>query len=119
MPKLNLFIRSDQTSEGPMGVGTTYEDRGWMGTYRGEVVEFSAPTRVAFRENLRWMGVPVAKARATHQLLETPAGTEIHHVGEGQFFGMFKVMTPVGSWMARGERNRTLDALKQSLEGGK
>jgi hypothetical protein len=103
MPKLDLFIRSDQTSEGPMGVGTTYDDRGWMGTYRGEVVEFSAPTQVAFREILRWMGVRVAEARATYQLLDTSAGTEVHHAGEGQFFGMFRVMTPVGSWIARRE----------------
>ena len=119
MPKLDLFIRSDQISPGPMGVGTTYFDKVWMGTYRGEVVEFSAPTRVAFREILRWMGVRVAEARATYQLHETPAGTEVHHVGEGQFFGAFRVMTPLGAWIAGGERKRTIGALKESLEGGK
>ena len=51
MPKLGVFITSNQTSEGPVGVGTTYYDKGWMGSFVGEIVEFHAPTRVAFRRS--------------------------------------------------------------------
>ena len=40
MPKLGIFVRCGQTSEGPVGEGTTYYDRGRMGTFRGEIVEF-------------------------------------------------------------------------------
>lgn len=116
MPKLDLFIRSGQSSDGPMGVGTTYFDKGWMGTYRGEVVEFDAPAKVVFREDLRYLGVRVAEAIASYRLVSTDAGTDVHHTGEGQFFGVFRVMEPAGAWFARGERKRTLNALKESLE---
>jgi uncharacterized protein YndB with AHSA1/START domain len=118
MPNLDLFIRSGQTSEEPMRVGTTYYDKGWMGTYHGEVVEFRPPTRVVFRETLRWLGVRVAEARPIYELVSTGAGTEVHHIGEGKFFGIFQVMNPMGAWLARGERKRTVEALKQSLEQG-
>jgi uncharacterized protein YndB with AHSA1/START domain len=118
MPRRGLFIRSDVTSEGPMGVGTTYYDKNWMGTFRGEVVKFCPPTTVAFRETLRWLGMRVMEARPAYQLVATGAGTEVHHVGEGEFCGIFRLMAPLGGWMARGERKRTVRALKQALEQG-
>jgi uncharacterized protein YndB with AHSA1/START domain len=118
MPKVGVFIRSSQTSEGPVDVGTTYYDKGWMGTFVGEIVEFHAPTRVAFRERLRWLGVTVMEARPEYELVSTQTGTEIHHTAYGRLFGIFKVLEPVVAWMARGERGRTVHALKDSLERG-
>lgn len=119
MPRRDLFIRADVTSKGPMGVGTTYYDRTWMGTFRGEVVAFHAPTTVEFRETLRWLGMRVMEARPRYQLVATDAGTEVHHVGEGEFYGIFRIMNPVGAWIARGERKRTVRALAQALEQGR
>ena len=116
MPKLGVFIRSSQTSEGPVGVGTTYYDKGWMGTFFGEIEEFHAPTTVAFREKLRWLGVPVMEARARYEMVPTRTGTEVHHIADGRLFGIFNIMHPVVAWMARGERGRTVHALKDSLE---
>jgi len=116
MPRRDLFRRTDVTSEGPMGVGTTYYDKTWMGTFHGEVVTFRAPTTVGFRETLRWLGMRVMEARPTYELVATEAGTEVHHVGEGEFCGIFRLMGPVGAWMARGERKRTARALRQALE---
>ena len=116
MPKRGVFIRSDQTSAGPVGLGTTYDDPGWMGTFRGAVSEFRPPTRVAFRETLRWLGVPVMEASPAYELTATPTGTRVHHTAEGRLFGIFRVMTPLVAWMARGERARTVRALKASLE---
>ena len=116
MPKRGVFIRSGQTSEGPVGVGTTYYDKGWMGTFLGEIVEFHAPTRVAFKEKLQWLGVSVMEARPEYRLVSTQTGTEVHHTAEGQLFGIFNVMKPVVAWMARAERSRTVRALKDSLE---
>jgi hypothetical protein len=117
MPKLDVFIRSGLTSEGPVGVGTTYYDKGLMGTFVGEITEFSAPTRVAFTEKLRWLGVTVMEARPAYELTSTQTGTQVHHTAEGRLFGIFSVMQPVVAWIARGERMRTLQALKASLEG--
>jgi uncharacterized protein YndB with AHSA1/START domain len=115
MPKLDVFITSSQTSEGPVGVGTTYYDKGWMGTFVGEIEEFDAPTSVAFKEKLRWLGAAVMEARAKYELVATPAGTEVHHTADGRLFGIFNIMQPLVAWMARGERWRTLHALKDSL----
>jgi uncharacterized protein YndB with AHSA1/START domain len=118
MPKLGVFIRSGETSRGPVGVGTTYYDKGWMGTFVGEIEEFQEPTRVAFKETLRWLGVTVMEARPEYELVPTQAGTEVHHTAVGRLFGIFNVMKPVVAWMARGERKRTVHALKESLEQG-
>jgi hypothetical protein len=119
MPRIGVFIKSGQISEGPVGVGTTYYDKGWMGTWLGEIVECHAPTRVAFEEKLRWLGVTVMEARPAYALVSTQAGTEVHHTAEGRLFGIFNVMKPVMAWMARGERTRTVRALKNSLEQGR
>jgi uncharacterized protein YndB with AHSA1/START domain len=119
MPRLGVFISSGQTSEDPVGAGTTYYDRGWMGTFLGEIAEFHAPTRVTFKEKLRWLGVTVMEARPQYELVSTHSGTEVHHTAEGELFGVFNVMKPAVAWMARGERGRTLRALKHSLESGR
>jgi uncharacterized protein YndB with AHSA1/START domain len=116
MRKLGIFVRSEQTSEGPVAMGTTYYDKGRMGTFRGEVVEFQVPTKVVFRETVRWLGLPVMEARPGYELVSTDTGTEVHHTAEGQLFGPFKVMKPMVALMARGERARTVRALKASLE---
>jgi hypothetical protein len=58
----------------------------------------------------------VMEARPRYELVATHSGTEVHHRAEGELFGIFKVMKPAVAWMARGERRRTLCALKQSLE---
>jgi uncharacterized protein YndB with AHSA1/START domain len=119
MPRLGVFIKSGRTSEGPVGVGATYYDRGWMGTFLGEIVAFHAPTRVAFKERLKWLGVTIMEARPQYELVATQTGTEVHHMAEGRLFGIFNVMTPLVAWMARSERGRTVRALKDSLEQGR
>src|SRR5438105_2568455 len=115
MRKKGIFLSAGQTSEGPVAVGTTYYDKGWMGTFRGEVVELEAPTKVVFRQKVRWLGLPVMEARPGYELVSTPTGTEVHHTAEGRLFGPFKAMKPMVALMARGERARTVHALKDSL----
>jgi uncharacterized protein YndB with AHSA1/START domain len=119
MPRFGIFLESGQTSEGPVGEGTTYYDRGLMGTFRGEIVEFSSPRRVAFRETLRWLGVEVMEVRPAYDLVSTQTGTEVRHTAEGRLFGIFGLMEPVVARVARGERKRTLESLKRSLEKGR
>jgi hypothetical protein len=50
------------------------------------------------------------------ELVSTRTGTEVHHVADGRLFGIFNIMQPLVAWMARGERERTVHALKDSLE---
>ena len=116
MPKWGIFVMSEQTSDGPVGKGTTFYDKGRMGTFRGEVSDFERPTKVAFRETLRWLGMRVMEGRPRYQLEAVDGGTNVHHVSEGQLYGIFKLMQPMAAVMARGERKRTVNALKKSLE---
>jgi hypothetical protein len=102
-----------------VGEGTTYYDRGRMGTFRGEIAEFRAPTRVAFRKSLRWLGVEVMEARPAYELVRTQSGTKVRHRAEGRLFGIFGLMEPVVARVARGERRRTVEGLKASLEQGR
>ena len=67
MPRSGVFRSSRQTSAGPMAAGTTFIDRGRMGTFAGDVVEFAPPSRVVYRERLRWLGRPALEARIRYE----------------------------------------------------
>jgi hypothetical protein len=98
-----------------MEKGTTYFDATRMGTYHGEVTEFERPSRIGFRETLRWFGSPM-EARPEYFLEADHERTIIHHVAVGELFGWTRVMKPAAALMARSERTRTLKSLRRSLE---
>jgi uncharacterized protein YndB with AHSA1/START domain len=116
MPKSGIFIKSGQTSAGPVDKGTTFYDKGRMGTFKGEISDFERPTKIAFRESVRWLGMKGMEARPSYRLEAVDGGTRVHHVSEGQFYGMFNLMQPMAAVIGRGERKRVLNALKKSLE---
>ena len=116
MHRTGMFRRCDQTSDGPLGKGTLYLDATRMGTYRGEVTSFERPSRIGFRETLRWFGSAVAEARPEYFLEADQERTIVHHVAEGELFGWMRLMKPAAALMANSERARTLESLKRSLE---
>ena len=116
MPRSGVFRSSRQTSAGPMAAGTTFIDRGRMGTFAGDVVEFAPPSRVVYRERLRWLGRPVLEARIRYEFRATPGGTAVHHVAESELRGFFRIMRPMVKMIGPGERKRTLGGLKRALE---
>jgi uncharacterized protein YndB with AHSA1/START domain len=116
MHRTGLFRRSGLTSDAPVGVGSTYFDSTWMGTFEGEVTEFMPPSRLAFRETLHWFGSGVSQARPEYFLDEQADATVVHHVAVGELFGWMRFMKPAAALMARVERTRTLQSLKRSLE---
>ena len=116
MHRTGLFRRSGQASEGPLGLGTAYFDATRMGTFRGEVTDYESPTRIGFRESLRWFGSDLMEARPQFILAAAGDKTIVHHVAEGELFGMMRLMKPVASLMARSERSRTVESLRRSLE---
>lgn len=117
LPGSMVFTTCRQTSEGPVVAGTTYEDVTKLGTLRGEVSELAAPMRVVFRETLRWLGRPIMEARMEYALRLDGAGrAEVHHIADGELRGVLGLAEPVLGIVARRERQRTIDALKRSLE---
>ena len=42
--------------------------------------------------------------------------TIVHHVAEGELFGIMRSMKPVAALLARSERARTVESLRRSLE---
>ncbi len=117
MRRTGLFRRSGQTSDGPLGLGTTYFDATRMGTFRGEVSDYDPPARIGFRETLRWFGSDLMEARPVFVLVEADRDkTIVHHVAEGELFGMMRLMKPVAALLARSERARTVESLRRSLE---
>jgi uncharacterized protein YndB with AHSA1/START domain len=116
MRRTGLFRRSGQTSDGPLGLGTGYFDATRMGTFRGEVTDYEPPARIGFRETLRWFGSDLMEARPAYTLEEDGNKTMVHHVAEGELFGMMRLMKPVAALLARSERSRTVESLRRSLE---
>lgn len=118
MHRTGLFRRSGQTSDGPRGSGTAYVDATRMGSFRGQITDYQPPSRIGFRETLRWFGSDVMEARPEY-LLETDRGrTIVHHIAEGELFGLMRLMKPVAALLARSERTRTIKSLRRTLESG-
>jgi len=116
MHRTGLFRRSELTSEAPVREGTTYFDATRMGTFEGEVTEYAPPSRIAFRETLRWFGTAMSQARPEYFLEGNDDATVVHHVAVGELYGWMRFMRPAAAWMANRERTRTLNSLKRSLE---
>ena len=116
MPHTGVFRTCSDISEGPVRLGTTYLDRGRMGSFHGVVSEFERPSRVTYKETLRWFGSPVVVGRIEYALSPDPRGTAVHHVAESELRGIFRLMRPMVAVIGRGERQRTVAALKRSLE---
>jgi uncharacterized protein YndB with AHSA1/START domain len=119
LSKRGTFARSWQTSEGPVGLGTTYFDKSKMGTSPGEITEFQRPTNVAFHQRLNWLGMLGMEAQFGYVLESNDSGTKVHVESEVQLYGMFKLMKPMVAMMGRWERNRIINALKKYLESQK
>ena len=118
MHRTGLFRRSRLATDGPRGPGTAYFDATRMGTFRGRITDYQPPSRIGFRETLRWFGSDVMEASPEYLLEADGDRTIVHHVAEGELFGLMRLMKPVAALLARSERTRTVKSLRRSLESG-
>jgi len=118
MRRTGLFRRSGQTSAGPPAAGTAYFDATRMGTFRGQITDYRPPSRIGFRETLRWFGSDLMEARPEYFLTADGNKTIVHHVAEGELFNLMRLMKQVAARLARSERTRTIESLRRSLESG-
>jgi uncharacterized protein YndB with AHSA1/START domain len=116
MHRTGLFRRSGKTSDGPLGRGTAYFDATRIGTFRGEVSTYEPPARIGFRETLHLFGSDQMEARPEFFLEADGDKTIVHHVAEGELFGMMRLMKPAAALLARSERARTVKSLRRSME---
>ena len=116
MHRTGLFRRSGQTSDALRGSGTAYFDATRMGTFRGRITEYQPPSRIGFRGTLRWFGSDLMEARPEYLLEADGDKTTVHHIAEGELFGLMRLMKPVAALLARSERTRTVNSLRRSLE---
>lgn len=120
MPDTGLFVSCTKDSEGPVGAGTAYTDKTRLGTIHGDVSAFERPTKVVFHYTARLLGMTVMEGWPGYWLeREGAAATRVHHRAEGRLYGPFRLLRPLVQRMARRERQRTVDALKASLEAGR
>ena len=87
-----------------------------MGTFRGQITDYQPPLRIGFRETLRRFGSDLMEARPEYRLEADRDRTIVHHVAEGELFGVMRLMKPVAALLARSERTRTVESLRRSLE---
>ena len=86
-----------------------------MGTFRGQITDYQPPSRIGFRETLRFFGSDLMEARPEYFLEADRDRTIVHHVAEGELFGLMRLMKPVAALLARSERTRTVESLRRSL----
>lgn len=116
MPKSSLLIESTKSSDGPAGPGTKFSDRVKLGKAIGEITEFKRPTKVNFRQSVYFLGIKALDSRPAYALEPQDGSTKVHHVAEGNLYGLFKLFRPIVKKVALAERKRTLYALKKELE---
>jgi uncharacterized protein YndB with AHSA1/START domain len=117
MPDKGLFVSCTKDSEGPVGPGTLYSDKTLIGTVRGRVSEFDRPNKVVFQYRAERGGKIIMEGWPGYKLENKNNGTTIlHHFAKGYLYGPFRLLQPVIQRIARNERQRTVNALKQVLE---
>src|SRR5262252_4429934 len=97
MHRTGLFRRAGTTSRSPLGQATAYFDATRMGTFHGQITDYQQPSRIAFRETLRWFGAEMMEARPAYRLEAEADATIVHHVAEGELFGLMRLMKPIAT----------------------
>jgi uncharacterized protein YndB with AHSA1/START domain len=116
--KGSILRRTEQTSPGVPGLGTTYRDETSYGSTPGEIAEFESPHRLVFHwwdsfksGKLKMEGWPGYSLEA-----DGHGSTRVRHHIKLQTYGIYRLATPVLGRIARKERSHTLEALKASFE---
>ncbi len=118
MPRRGSILRrTEQTSPGEPGLGTTYVDRTSVGTTPGEIVEFVPPTRIVYHW---WDATRSGRVTAEGWPGYTLGAKGVHttlviHDARMQTHGLHRVATPAFRRLAVRERTTTLNALAASF----
>jgi uncharacterized protein YndB with AHSA1/START domain len=110
-----FFIDSKLTSEGPVGLGTTFEDKLTLGKAVGRVVEYRPFERLAIEQ--KWYPEShVFEGRVEHHFEPTNGETKISRVYEITPVGWAEPLKPALTEMSRDECQRTCEAIRKTFE---
>jgi uncharacterized membrane protein len=115
-PKWNAYLPSvEQTSEGPVGVGTTF--RG-SSQFLGRSMEWTSEV-TGYEENSKMAQVITSGPMSMQQTMLFEAvegGTKFTMAGEGEFGGFFKLAEGMVNRRWRSQADESLGNLKKMLE---
>lgn len=110
------FVESQQISQGPLSIGTTFRDvREFLGrrfVSEGEVIAYQPDRRFGLKVNLG--PVPFT---GIFDFESDEDGTKMIFVGEGEPGFFFKLLEPVVIWAFRKRMEENFATLKEVLEG--
>ncbi len=110
-----FFIESKVTSEGPVGLGTTFEDKLTLGKSVGKVVEYRPFERLVFEQ--KWYPESHAfEARVEYHFEPVNGDTKISRVYDITPVEWAEPLKPGLTKMSREESQRTCEAIKKTLE---
>ncbi len=116
-PQWTGFPEVEQTSEGPVGVGTTFrglsEFMGRRDEWTSEVTAYEPSKRV--EQKIIWGPMSMEQ---TLSFDPVEGGTRYTQVGEGETAGVFKVAGPIVNRAMRKQLEGSLAKLKEILEAG-
>ena len=119
MPRKGSILgRTEQTSAGGPGLGTTYLDHTSMGATPGEVVLFEPPYALGYHWWNRSRGGRLhVEGWPTYDLeVAVDGATVVRHIATMRTYGIYRCANPVLRRIAVRERTATINALKASFE---
>ena len=113
--KSPMFIENKVSPPGPVGVGTTFEDRLRFGKAVGKVIEFKPSERIVIEQ--KWYPEShVSVMRVEYNFEPLNGGTRMTHRFDVTPVEIFAPMKAVLTEFCRDERQRTCAAIKATLE---
>ena len=106
------YAGTEEVSDDPVRVGSTYVDRTPIGRLHGEVLELEAGRRVVFRQATARRDLDV---RITYEMVRAANGTRLVRTGAITTRGWLALVHPIVVWTTRAENRRTMARLKASL----
>ncbi|HEX6148747.1 SRPBCC family protein [Nocardioides sp.] len=116
--KASILRRTQQTSPGEPGLGTTYLDATSFGPTPGEIIEFQPPHTLVFHwwDSSRGGRVKVEGWPGYTLKSEGADTTLVRHHATLHTYGSYRLATPVLRRIALRERTTTIEALRASFD---
>jgi uncharacterized protein YndB with AHSA1/START domain len=118
--KGSIRRRTEQTSPGEPGLGTTFVDRTSFGLTPGEIAEFEPPHTLVYHwwDRSRSGRLNIEGWPAYSLEVSGDGMTLVRHTARVVTHGIYRPATPVLRRIAVRERTATMEALKASFESG-